>query len=279
VHHRVFNIDGIKPVEGNQNLKEQTHATQGLQRNPRASGLPYLQSVRTCTSKWGTMTFFEDRDVGTGSDSFGADVPTTPQERFVNSVYSSVDEAANRELNRLHIKDRVITTCKLGCYHCCGQNILTNVAEAHALSQYVKREFSLEQRTDLRMRTQQWLEWEDSRPGRIQSTPIDVQTDIPNYHPYCPMLVKGACSAYPVRPVICRTHFVCSDPTACRPTNDPESIEDDPLALTSIVTATSPFSMRIRDSIETAGLDFSQSVMLLPHWLAIEMGWDFALSD
>ena len=31
-------------------------------------------------------------------------------------------------------------------------------------------------------------------------------------------------------------------------------------------------------SIETEGLDFCQSVMLLPHWLAIEMGWDFAVS-
>ena len=224
------------------------------------------------------MTFFEDSDFGTCPDAFGADIPNTPQEIFVNSVYSSVDEAARRELNRLRIKDCVITTCKLGCYHCCGQYILTNVAEAHALSQYVKREFSIDQIADLRMRTQQWHEWNDSRPGRYPSTNIDVQTVLSDYHPYCPMLVKGACSAYPVRPVICRTHFVCSDPPACRPSNDPESIEDDPLALTSIVTATSPFSMKIRNSIETAGLDFCQSIMLLPHWLAIEMGWDFAVS-
>jgi len=48
--------------------------------------------------------------------------------------------------------------------------------------------------------------------------------------------------------------------------------------LTSVVTATSPFSMAIRDHIENAGLDFSRSIMLLPHWLAIQMGWDFAIS-
>ena len=224
------------------------------------------------------MTFGEDRDFSACPDPFGAPIPTTPQEIFVNSVYSSVDEAVKRELNRLRFKDYVITTCKLGCYHCCGQYILTNIAEAHALAQYVKREFSIDQIGDLRMRTQQWHEWNDSRPGRYPSNNIDVKTVLSDYHPYCPMLVKGACSAYPVRPVICRTHFVCSDPSSCHPSNDPESIEVDPLVLKSIVTATSPFSMRIRDSIKTEGLDFCQSVMLLPHWLAIEMGWDFALS-
>ncbi len=224
------------------------------------------------------MTFCEDSDFGTCPDAVGAHIPTTSQEIFVNSVYSSVDEATRRELNRLRIKDCVITTCKLGCYHCCGQYILTNGAEAHALTQHVKREFSIDQIADLRMRTQQWHEWNDSRPGRYPSTNIDVQTVLSDYHPYCPMLVKGSCSAYPVRPVICRTHFVCSDPSSCRPSNDPESREADPLALTSILTATSPFSMRIRNSIETAGFYFGQSIMLLPHWLEIEMGWDFAVS-
>jgi len=223
------------------------------------------------------MTFYEDSSFGTSPDSFGAHIPTTPQEIFVNSVYSSVDESVRRELNRLRIKDCVITTCKLGCYHCCGQYILTNVAEAHALAQYVKRTFSIEQIADLRMRTQQWHEWNDSRPGRYPSTNIDVQTVLSDYHPYCPMLVKGACSAYPVRPIICRTHFVCSDPSSCRPSNDPESIEDDPSAITSIVTSTNPFSIKIRNSIETAGFDFCQTIMLLPHWLATEMGWDFSI--
>jgi hypothetical protein len=36
--------------------------------------------------------------------------------------------------------------------------------------------------------------------------------------------------------------------------------------------------MAIRDHIENAGLDFSRSIMLLPHWLALKMDWDFAIS-
>jgi hypothetical protein len=30
----------------------------------------------------------------------------------------------------------------------------------------------------------------------------------------------------------------------------------------------------LRAGIENAGLDFSRSIMLLPHWLALEMGWE-----
>jgi hypothetical protein len=60
--------------------------------------------------------------------------------------------------------------------------------------------------------------------------------------------------------------------------NDPESTEDAPLMLRSVVVVASPFFAALQDHIENAGLDFSRSRMLLPQWLAIEMGWDFTLS-
>lgn len=226
----------------------------------------------------GGISLREFSNFGMGPEEFGADIPITPQENFVNGVYSSVDEATACGLDRLRSEDGIIPTCKLGCCHCCRYLILTNIAEAHTLAQYVKRELSVDQINDLRMRTQQWHEWDNSRPGRYPSANIDEQTDLSNYDHCCPLLVNGACSAYPVRPVVCRTHFVCSHPLSCCAANDPESTEDAPGVLTSVVTATSPFSMAIRDHIENAGLDFSRSIMLLPHWLAIEMGWDFAMS-
>jgi len=212
------------------------------------------------------------------SDELGDDIAITPQENFVNGVYLAVDEAIACGLDRLRSEDGIIPTCKLGCSHCCRYHILTNIAEAHILAQYIKRELSVEQINDLRMRTQQWHEWDNSRPGRYPTANINEQTDLSTYDHCCPLLVNGACIAYPVRPVVCRTHFVCSHPLFCLAASDPESTEDAPVVLTSIVTATSPFSMAIRDHIENAGLDFSRSLMLLPHWLAIEMGWDFAIS-
>ncbi len=70
----------------------------------------------------------------------------------------------------------------------------------------------------------------------------------------------------------------CSHPISCYAVNDPESTENAPIVLKSILIVTSPFSMMIKDIIEKAGMDFSRSMMLLPHWLAIEMDWDFAIS-
>ena len=190
-----------------------------------------------------------------------------------------MDLAIRSELNRLRSEDGVIPTCKLGCCHCCRQHIITNIAEANALVQYIKREFSIDQIYELRLRTQQWHKWDDIKAGRHPSTKIYQNIALSDdYNLYCPLLVEGACSVYPMRPVICRTHFVCSDPSSCRQSNDPESISGDPLALKTVVMAASQSSLVLRDSIESAGLDLKQSIMLLPHGLANAMGWNFTTS-
>jgi Fe-S-cluster containining protein len=211
------------------------------------------------------------------ADKFGVNVPITSHENFINGVYSSVDLATAHGLDLLYSEDGIIPTCKLGCCQCCRYHILMNIAEAHTLAQYVKREFSTDQINELMIRTQQWHEWDNSRPGRYPSANADGRTNFSNYDHYCPLLVNGSCSAYPVRPVVCRTHFVCSDPLSCRAANNPESKEEAPVVLASVVTATSSFSMAIRNYIENQGLDFSRSIMLLPHGLAMEMDWIFKL--
>lgn len=224
------------------------------------------------------MNLIENGNLGVSPEKFGTDIAITPQENFVRNAYMAVDRAAACGLDRLRSKDGIIPTCKRGCCHCCRFHILVNIAEAHTLAQYIKRELSAGQINALRMRTQQWHEWDNSRPGRYPSANIDERANISNYENCCPLLVNGACIAYPVRPVVCRTHFVCSNPLSCYAVNNAESTEDAPVVLTSVLAATSPFSRTIRDHIENAGLDFSRSIMLLPHWLAIEMDWDFAIS-
>ncbi len=219
----------------------------------------------------------ENRGFAMGAEGCGADIPITQEEDFVNRVYSSVDKATACQLDRLRSEQGIIPTCKLGCCHCCRFHILMNIAEAHTLAQYVRREWSVDQINALRLRTQQWHVWDNSRPGRFPSVDIVEQTDLSHYIHCCPLLIEGACSAYPVRPVVCRTHFVCSHPQSCCAMNDPDAKEDVPVVLASVEMATSPFSTLIRNHIESTGLDFSRSIMLLPHWLAIEMNWDFAI--
>ncbi len=197
---------------------------------------------------------------------------------FVNDVYSAVDEAAKCELDRLNIEEGISATCKLGCSHCCRYHILTNITEADTLAQYVKDKLSKDQIKALQMRTKKWHEWDNSGPGRKPSINISKKTDLSDYVNCCPLLVNGRCCAYPVRPVVCRTHFVSSSARNCSAANDPGATEETPVVLKSVVTAASPFSEAIKNQIENSGLDFSQSKMLLPHWLAIKMDWEFAIS-
>lgn len=202
-------------------------------------------------------------------------VPVTPQERRVRGAYGLIDAAAGRELARLRREEGVVPSCTRGCCSCCGQHIQTNAAEAHALGQYIKRTFSGRQIEGLRRRTQEWLAWDGGRRWEGDPAGRSSATGRSGYEPGCPLLVDRACSAYPVRPVICRTHYVSSDPADCRPAHDPRPAERAPVVLASILNAAHPPARLLRDEIESAGGDFTRSIMLLPHWLTIEMGWEF----
>jgi hypothetical protein len=198
----------------------------------------------------------------------------TALERRVREVYARIDRAVARELARLHRDEGVAPTCRRGCCSCCGQHIQTNLAEAHTLRQYIQRHFSASQIRGLRRRTRQWLAWHDARRhvGTWPDPAAGMQAA--GDEPFCPLLVDCACSAYPVRPVICRTHYVSSVASACRPAHDDRPAEHPPAVLASILEAARPLSQPLRTDIEAAGLEFSRSILLLPHWLAIEMGWD-----
>ncbi|MBN1361083.1 MAG: hypothetical protein JW993_10840 [Sedimentisphaerales bacterium] len=224
------------------------------------------------------MHLIENSHWGPGPGESGAGIVFGAPADFVKDAYLAVDGATAGELERLRSEEGIVPTCRLGCCCCCRFHIPMNIAEAQTLAQYIRREFSVGQIRDLRMRTQQWHEWEHSLPGRFPVACLDEPADLCDYEPCCPLLVEGVCSAYPVRPVVCRTHYVRSHPASCCAANDPESTADAPLVLMSVVSASRPFVRAIREHIENAGWDFSRSIMLLPHWLALEMGWDFDLS-
>jgi hypothetical protein len=204
-------------------------------------------------------------------------LPVTPQERRVRDVYGRIDAAAGRELDRLRREEGVVSSCRRGCCSCCGQHIQMNPAEAHALGQFIKRTFSGQQIDGLRRRTLQWLAWEEGRRQEDDPAHRSSGPGLLGYEPCCPLLVDRACSAYPVRPVICRTHYVSSDPADCRPSHDLRPVEHIPVVLNTVLKATRPLAQLLRAESKSAADDFSRSIMLLPHWLAVEMGWEFGL--
>ena len=213
------------------------------------------------------------------AEAFGPDLPVSPQENFVRGVFSAVDKVTAAELNRLRREEGITPACKLGCCQCCRYHILANRAEAFTMGQYIKREFSEKQRNSLHLRTHRWYEWDNYRLGRYPKAGHDERTAFSTYDHFCPLLVNGQCSIYPVRPIICRTHYVSSDPILCLGANSPESRGPNPTGLSSIEKEVNRFSLEMRNYIESKGIDFSRSLMLLPHCLSIEMGWEFTISN
>jgi Fe-S-cluster containining protein len=199
----------------------------------------------------------------------------TAREVLVSRVYAAVDEAAGREIARLKGEEGIVPSCKRGCSGCCcGQHIQTNVLEAHALGQFIRSTFSTRQIEALRRRTRRWHVVDEVRRGRPGSAAAGEEYPSGGA-PCCPMLVDQACSAYPVRPLICRTHYVSSDPAMCRAANGQPPADAAPVVLTSVIEAARPFANAFKLGIESTGRDYSRSIMLLPHWLAVEMGWSF----
>lgn len=200
-------------------------------------------------------------------------VPVTACEALVREAYAAADQAVARRLERLGQEEGVEPSCRLHCSHCCRQFILMNVVEAHALSQYVRRTLSVRQQDELLQRTRQWHVWDSARPGRSPAAAVDVADELTDYEPCCPLLVDHACIAYPVRPLVCRTHFVSSPAIRCLSIVDPEVTTRPPLAIHAALEAARPFVDALRQHVESTGADSSRSMMLLPHWLASQMGW------
>lgn len=199
-------------------------------------------------------------------------IEQTPHEQFMLEMYRKIDEAITKELERLRLKG-IVPTCRKGCYFCCRQVINTNIPEVHVVGQYIKRNFSEYQRNELRTRMSNWFKWVQLELPKRCNKQGDEMEAFYNYGPYCPLLVDGECSIYPVRPVTCRTHYVSSSPDSCRSYTDAQSAQDEPTMLVAISYAVQPSAMLIRESIEATSVNFDDATLLLPQWLAMVLGW------
>jgi len=197
----------------------------------------------------------------------GATTAFTAREEFVTALYAALDAAIAVELQRLSERG-VVPSCRSGCSTCCAQHIVTNRLEVHAIGQYVRRRFTPERIEALRMRACDWNRWEEAgRDGSVQPATVDRR---------CPLLEgTTTCGIYPVRPLICRAHFVSSDPAWCRPALTPDARAGVAHVLESVREVGAPFKRRMSDQdARTTGLPPEETVTLLPPGLAEEMGWE-----
>jgi Fe-S-cluster containining protein len=188
-------------------------------------------------------------------------------------IYRDIDAAIADELSRLRATD-VEPSCKKGCFDCCRGAIPVTVPEARLVAQHVMK---LPMRATLRTQVMARFDWLQHRLPQLVSRGMNESAAVFTHGPTCPMLVDGACSVYPVRPAICRTHFVRSDPNWCAPS--PGGGAQRPVVIDSIHAKTTPHVQRIRRHIEAGGDDFWESVGPLARLVAAELGWDGGRDD
>ena len=189
-------------------------------------------------------------------------------------IYQEMDRALSAAVADLQNNSGLTPTCTRGCHFCCRQQIPTQPLEVAAVTEYIQEKFSKAQIAALRDRMREWFRWLRNELPKLTAEGVDLETAFYAYGPYCPLLVNGECSVYAVRPAVCRTHFVSSDPRSCRPREtDPDALEQEPNILYEITIAVSPILHRLRNALERSGIRIEEATMLLPQSLVIHMNW------
>lgn len=112
--------------------------------------------------------------------------------KFVKAFYEMLDEVIAKSLSRTTV------SCRKGCCFCCRQNIQLSEIEARLIVNYCRQNKIPIPRAYL----EKQLKYDV-----IEVTRTEVGM--------CTFLKNGACSIYPVRPVVCRNYHVSSDPQFC----------------------------------------------------------------
>jgi len=86
--------------------------------------------------------------------------------------------------------------CTPGCDHCCYNQVECTPPEALVLGHYLERQFSPEEKDRLLARVRHRLE---ATAGKSKKEIARLRRELP-----CPLLQDQRCSAYPVRPLVCR---------------------------------------------------------------------------
>lgn len=195
----------------------------------------------------------------------------TKRERVTLQVYKELDQDVSEELSRLKAAG-IVPSCSKGCSHCCRQEVLTPPPEAGAIASHLRR-LDVQSRNAIRERTEGWLEWYENTFPMLLERGVERARAFYELGPQCLFLEEDACQIYPVRPPVCRTHFVSSHPDTCRPLNDPQAAMEEPTAMTSVVLSTRDHAQRLRGLTEKGGRDFMSQVHPLPLAVALALRW------
>lgn len=125
-------------------------------------------------------------------------------------VYDELDADLTRHRDHVARAGHPVS-CKRGCNACCHLVTWATPTEAKGIVEHLERDplrrqylhdvvmpRAREQAAMLRDETMTHRRWHDEQRA-------------------CPLLLDGSCSVYRLRPIVCRTLLVISDPKACEP--------------------------------------------------------------
>ena len=134
-----------------------------------------------------------------------------------------------------HVLKEDLVSCRRGCNHCCHNLTMATLAEGAAVAVHLIEKGVLEKHRPQLDATAKLC---DSVGTGDSASFKYLATKTP-----CAFLENGECSIYELRPAVCRTYFVASDPEQCSP--------DRPGAEVGVVDARAPMSNFITFLIQT----------------------------
>jgi hypothetical protein len=196
-------------------------------------------------------------------DKARADANAAERRRVALHVFHGCDGVIERELAALAAAGTT-PTCAAGCSHCCSLDVPMSRPEGEALVAWLRDNRSADDIAAIRDRLRGWLAWYRTDYPRLVASGVSRPQAFFRHAPKCALNVDGLCSAYPARPIACRTHYVTSPVTEC----DPATGNGEPDTLDNVSRATAAHVVELRHVVEQQGGDYLASVHLIAEWLA-----------
>lgn len=131
-----------------------------------------------------------------GMEAVSSAIKHKPMFLALKKMHSAIDNLIDT-LSDYAKKQGQLIDCKKGCEWCCYQPIFALSYEMEYLNDFVKNNFDSTAQNKIKAKAQQ----------KNNKLKLLTDADLLNSKHPCPLLEKGACVAYEVRPMACRIYL------------------------------------------------------------------------
>lgn len=161
----------------------------------------------------------------------------------LSEMYEAIDKLNDR-LFEFASKQGQNIACEKGCEWCCHQPVFALDYEIDYLNRYIARNFTPAQQQEIKKRARKKKEKLDQLEGE---TLLNVKYA-------CPLLLNGACMAYPARPMACRIYLSTNLSSCLRFFHEPEDKNSYPALLDFPMRAGRIMNEGFKAALKTQGI-------------------------